>query len=1057
MNISNNIVWRYILFAGVLTTIGGLETKANDLPAVWINNKQDSVVFKGIVIDANNKQLIEGARLRVEDSEIHTGKNGSFIFKTTSPSLLISAAADGFHEKKQLFLADDTIVVQLLKEEQHSLFAHVDNILKKESRADISSSIGSPVLENRWLNQKESLESSLQGRVSGLQVTRRSGSPGIGGMLNIRGTNSLYGSRQPLIVVDGAIYDNFSYGNSLISGHQFNALQHIDLKDVQEIAVIKDALNSYGVKGGNGVIRITTRAAKELSTRIDYASYLSLDFAPSSFPLLNASEFRTYLADLYKAQGYSADYINSRPYLNNDPESSTYYTYANETDWQKQIFRNAIAQQHYLNVTGGDNIARYSLSLGYTDQEGVTKETGRKNYQTRFNAHLNLTRKLSAIIGISLGYTEQQLKDQGANGLSNPIFLALVKSPFTATHELNASGVFSPNLSDVDIFNVGNPLALIQKANESDKNYRFNGNFGFTYKINPKISLHTLGNLQYNKIRENIFIPNYGVADEETNLAVIQSRLGSRVNRYNALFNETKFSYNNQWRQQHFLDLQAGFRFQNVEIEDDYVKDFNGATDDLVTVGNGVPYLREVGGGIGHNNWLNTFVQLNYNFKGKYFVQSIFNGDGSSRFGKESTDGVRFNGNNYAILPAFGASWLISNEKFLAQSDGIDLLKIRASLGWNGLDDIGNYNAKNYYVSQNFLGFQGLVRGNIGNPSLQWETVRKFNLGLDASLFSERFQLAFDWYSHQSSNGIYYKQLENSNGLDNMLVNGVSIKNHGVELDLHGRIINRTWKWDAGLTIAHNESRIHKLPEEIVHSYSGAELIVQNGAAPNLFYGYKTNGIISSQAHAEELSLRARQENGLYSSFQAGDVWFNDRDGNGVIDEADKVVIGNPNPDYFGGLSNNFFYKNWSFQTFLTFSVGNDIYNYTRSILESGSREYNQTTLQYNRWQQEDQEAELPRLGSDITLANDRFSDRWIEDGSYLRLKNISITYKWNLKHQIIRYVHLTLSASNLFTWTKYNGFDPEFNNSGQLWTQGTDTPTEPITKSIQFGLRVGL
>jgi TonB-linked SusC/RagA family outer membrane protein len=456
------------------------------------------------------------------------------------------------------------------------------------------------------------------------------------------------------------------------------------------------------------------------------------------------------------------------------------------------------------------------------------------------------------------------------------------------------------------------------------------------------------------------------------------------------------------------------------------------------------------------------YVNADYKLLNRYLLSVNASVDGSSRFGKNIDDPMTLtiSKNKFAVLPSVGAGWLVSSESFMSQVKSIDLLKLRASFGLVGNDDIGNYNARQYYVSQNLFGVQGLVRGNLANPALKWETVTKLNAGVDVALFNERLSFSLDIFSNNTSDMITYEPVNTATGFKYAITNNGGMKTSGVELALSGRLINKVLKWDIGLNLATAKNEITKLPgNKMLTEFGGAAILTEVGKAANLFYGYKTDGVYASDAEAAASGLMNRNANGILSPFQGGDVRFIDVRNNGslVIDDRDMQVIGDPNPDFTGSFGNLISWKRLSLDALFTFSVGNDIYNYTRAKLESMSGPENQTLYVLNRWRADGQITNVPRASWGDPAGNARFSDRWIEDGSYLRLRTLSVTYNFPVKEGvIIKYANIYATGNNLFTLTKYLGYDPEFSATGSVFTQGIDTGLEPQYKTVQLGVRIG-
>jgi TonB-linked SusC/RagA family outer membrane protein len=565
--------------------------------------------------------------------------------------------------------------------------------------------------------------------------------------------------------------------------------------------------------------------------------------------------------------------------------------------------------------------------------------------------------------------------------------------------------------------------------------------------------------LTYDKVRENTFLPRLGVAPEILNNAVAYSTLGSRVQRYRSLYNDTYYSYKRKFTGDHSFEGNIGFRYQDSESEQDRALGYNSPSDDFVTIGFGTNSLRQIGGDIGKWRWLNTYLGMNYAFKSKYLLSFNLSADGSSRFGKNVEDVLNIAGNKYAVMPSAAAAWLISSENFMADLDAVELLKVRVSYGLTGNDDLGNYSARRYYVSQNLLGAQGFIRGNIGNPYLRWETVKKLNAGIDLSLFNERLSFSVDAYRNTTSNMVVYDELQTGAGFDFVVSNGGGMKNEGVEASLNARLVNKSIKWDIGATISSYRNRITSLPGNrgLVTSIGGATVLTEMNGPASQFYGFKTEGVFVSDAEAAAANQRVRTADGSLMTATGGDIRFVDLNDDGIIDDQDRTVIGNPNPDFFGGVNTNLSWKGLSLNALFTFSVGNDLYNGTRAILESVSQPMNQTQNVQNRWHYDGHITDMPKASYGDPLGNSRFSDRWIEKGSYLRLRTVSLSYSLPIKPQFMKYATLYATGNNLFTITKYLGYDPEMSSSGSVLSQGFDTAQEPQFKSVQLGVRIGL
>ncbi|BAV05430.1 TonB-linked outer membrane protein, SusC/RagA family [Filimonas lacunae] len=1025
-----------------------------------VAQKADSLVtVTGTLTDALTRKPLAGVNVAWQDQVVTlTDDKGGFTLRVPDYNVTLIVSGAGYQYKELPLKGHSQVNAVLYEEGFASLYDEASFPAGNKPLNRSTQAVALANVQGGWQLNNETADSYLQGRIAGLQATRRSGTPGIGADLLVRGFTSLYATNQPLIVVDGVIYDNASYGNSFIGGHSHNPLQNINVKDIDNITLVKDAVTTYGSKAANGVLFITTAHAKSLATHMDFAAYSGINFQPAALPVMQAGDYRVYLSDLLKTAGYSDAQIQALPYMKDDASSADYFRYHNNTDWQKKVLQKGVQQNYYLKVTGGDDIARYALSLGYAKTQPVTRNTSLTAYQARFNADLNLTRKLMATTSLAFSYNEQRLQAQGLSAKTNPLYLALVKAPFLSVQEINDKGQQSPNLAETDVFNVSNPVALIDNAKQTDKNYRFLGLINAEYTFDSHFKLASTTSITYDKVRENLFIPRKGVANDTLSNAVADSRLGSRVVRLFSLYNDTRVQYTTRIANRHKITAAVGFRYQQSTVEEDYIQGYNSATDDMVSIGTGVNALRSTGGDIGKWRWLNNYATVDYGFNDKYFVTASLAGDISSRFGRDIPGALSVGGNKVALFPAAGVSWLLSSENWLAPLHWIELLKLRVSAGAVGNDDIGNYTSRKYYVSQNLLGMQGLVRGNIPNPALQWEKVTKLNAGIDAALLQERVQLSVDVYRNTTSHLLTYEPAAAVSGVDFTVSNHAQMQTTGFEAAVNVRALNGPLVWDIGATVGKYNNRVTRLAgAAIINNYAGAGYITREGSAANLFYGYKTRGVYTTNAAAAQDGYAVTNAKGVVTPFTGGDVRFTDNDNNKQINDNDREVIGNPNPDWFGSFFTSLKWKRFTLDAQFTYSIGNDVYNYNRSVLEAGSGTNNQTLRVAGRWRGNGHITDVPKATWGDPVGNSRFSDRWIEDGSYIRLRTVSLTYDIPVGVKWLQYARVYVTGNNLFTFTHYLGYDPEFSANNSVFSKGVDTGLEPIYKSLQLGVRVGL
>lgn len=1026
---------------------------ASDSTKVKTQSKE-GIEIVGLIKNAKTGKGISGINIAIKDfSAAITKQDGSFSIKAPHLNALLMVSGQDY-QTKVIPLNNRTSGIEIsLFEASYSQFYQSASLPSNEQLQYTNTKAAQVVdfEDKQWGNPvNETIGGFLQGRVTGLNSVRNSGVPGSGAYLTLRGFNSLYATNKPLIILDGMIYDDEDYGSGIIQNNSSSPLSMLDVKDIEDVTVLKDGSSIYGTKGANGVIIITTTRPVDLSTKIDFTMYGGINEDPRPLPIMDSGSYRTYLSQLLATRGDSQQQIANRPWMLDNTDSGYYYQYHNNTDWQDKAFKGSENQSYFLKIRGGDNIAKYGISVGYLNSEGVIGNTDLQRYSTRLNAALRLTDKLSVDANLSFIQNKENQHDQGLAYKTSPMYLGLTKSPFMAVNAINATGEVSPNLADVDIFNVSNPVAIIQNGIGINKNYRFYGNLNFQYNINKFLKANLLVGLNFNKERENFFIPDFGVADIVLPTAIGTNRSGSEVQQYYSLYTHGYLTYTKSIDYTHNFNVNVGLRTQTNESESDLGLGFNSATDDFTTVGAGSNLLRIVGGALGEWKWVNSYINAEYNYLNKYFLTLNSSYDGSSRFGDEA---------KFSALGSISGAWLLSSEGFLKNSKNINLLKLRASFGVSGNDDIGNYTAQQLYVSQNLLGIQGLVRGNIGNPKLKWESVQKLNFGSDFALFKERLNGSVDVYSNRITDMITYETVNTTSGFDYIVSNSGAMRTQGIDLGLNSRLINtEDIKFDLGVNISKYKNKILNIPNQrIITQFGGATYITKEGQDANLFFGYKTNGVYSTTAQANTAGLSRRMANGDLMPFGGGDIIFEDLNGDKVIDESDRQVIGNPNPDFTGSLSTNFTYKRLSISGLFTFSVGNDLYNGIRQNLEKMSGYENQSLAIKNRWVAEGQQTSIPKATWGDPLGNASFSSRWIEDGSYLRLKTIVISYDIDVDSNYIKYMKVYTSANNLFTITDYLGFDPEFSATSSIFGQGVDVGLMPQFMTIQLGLRLGL
>jgi len=1055
MNKFKNI---FLLIACLCT----VSTYGQQIGSPKVRVKQKAIyteAVSGIVYDAATNKPLVGMNISVPGiSAAMTDDVGKFAIVVPSYDVELLISGPGYQKKRVSLKGQKSVNVYLHDETFNGVYGDVMTPLGEIANNHVTAS-QSQLTGNHFLNQATSPDALLQGTIAGLNTIQRSGSENAGSNMFLRGFNSIYTNNQPLLIIDGMALENLSAGVSLIDGYLSTPLNYIDVKDIERITVIKDAAAIYGVKGANGVILIETKRGKEPETHINVIASTGLNMKPSSIPMLNPTQSKKYLVDLYQSNGYSGSEIQKLPFLNNEKPVSQpwgyegnvdYYRYNNNTDWQDQLFVEGFKQNYMLNISGGDNIALYALSVGYMKNEGVISGTDFSRFTSRINSDINFSQDLKFQTSMSFIHGKKNLSQEGNMSYLNPIYSSLVKYPFTAANFINEENNTSPNLEGVDAFGAANPKSVIENILQENTHYEFAGNVQLKYKIWKDLTLSTLFGLRFSKERERIFHPQEGIPYDNLPISVVTNQLRHRVERIVSYFEETRANYIFKFDHRHKLNTTAGVRYSHTKAEDDWGKAFNSPSDHFTSLQYGLNQLRQSGGSIGEWNWLAIYANASYSFKDKYFLTATTSMDASSRYGEDIS--------SFQAFPEVSAAWLLSSEKFMRNVSFMDMLKLRATYSVTGNDDIGNFTARRYYVSQSLMASYGLVRGNIVNKSLKPEQVSKMNVGLDLSFFNERLSLSADIYQSKVKDMIAYSSITPLSGFSTYIDNNGEMENKGFDMSVNARPINSPkLKWDLGLTVSHYKNKVTQLKgNEYFTDIADGTVLTHVGQPLGIFYGYKTQGVYSTEAEASADGLYMRS--GLTDlPFGAGDVRFVNMNEDKYINEDDMVKIGDPNPDVYGGFNTSLTYNNISLSAQFTYSLGNDIYNYTRRVLESMSGMGNQTEAIQNRWVAEGQITNIPKVTYGDPMQNSRFSDRWIEDGSYLKFKNVTVSYDIPIKKRTIREIQVYAVAENICTWTSYKGYDPEFNMSSNPLGYGIDSFITPQTRTFYIGLRLGL
>jgi TonB-linked SusC/RagA family outer membrane protein len=1048
-----------IVVFGQTNTTTVNDSIANDAKTI-VN--QSVYIVKGIVRDAITQKPISAAQIRSlnHKSAATTDEQGNFGIEVSSPGEVLIVNAFDYNLLEVPVRGRTSLEINLYSEVYRDLYKEIEGLSGPVRATNaVNALIGThDIGYPTFLTADDAIQSRMSGDVRGIS---RSGNSGVGSSLFIRGLNSVNMNAQPLFIIDGVIWNNYFDIQSVNDGFYNNPLNDIDLSDIASVTVIKDGTSIYGSKGGNGVIVIKTKRGVDMATKIVFNAFAGVTEKASSLPMMNGDQLRIYTTDILGTTNLTTDQIDKMPFLDDDPNSINYTKYHNNTNWDDEVYQLGFTQSYNINVNGGDEKALYYFSLGYTGNNGIVKTTNLQRLNTRTNADFFLTKSIK--LGMNLGYTsiDHTLLDDGINPYTSPTFLAMEKAPFLNPHSYTPTGTLTTDLEDADIFNVGNPSAIIANALNTNKHYRLSIGFKPEFKLSPSLTLSSQVDYAIDKFKETNYSPMLGVADRKLpgNLGFSQNVFKSQIMRNNAIFDDTQLKFERQIKEFHNIKAIAGFRYISNYFEMDYGEGHNSGSDQKRNLLDQA--IRFTNGVNNRVKSISNYLSGDYSFDNRYFLSAVVAMDASSRYGSETQGGFQLFDRSWAIFPSVNAAWLISSETFMANVKAIDWLKLRVGYGLSGNDDIEPYAFSAYFESTRYMDrANGLILANIGNTEIQWETTAKASLGLDAILFNNRLSITADLYSNKTKDLLFLKSLPEVSGNGYYYGNGGELSNKGLEVSANLKLVNFTgFKWEVGASVGQYKNKIESLPDggEYITSLYGADILTSVGNPAGVFYGYKTLGVFTGEEAVASANLRMIDENGISHNFMAGDIHFDDFTKDGIIDEKDRQVIGNPNPDFFGSFNSKFDLKNFTVDILFTYSYGNDIYNALRANLEAGSRPANQTTAMLNRWFYEGQETTQPKSDYMDPIGNSRFSDRWIEDGSFLRFKTLSMGYNIPIKSSVIEGLKVWVSANNLFTFTNYLGRDPEVSVKNDVLYQGIDAGMLPLTRSYFIGIKMNL
>lgn len=934
-----------------------------------------------------------------------TAVDGQFSISVPSSSTLVFSFIG--YETKEIPVNGNTRIDVTLAESVSNLSGVVVMGYGTQQKKDVTGAVAAVSSKEFKERPNTQFGYALEGKLAGVQIIRPSGQPQAGFSIRVRGTSTITAGSEPLYIIDGV---------------PTTSINEISPSDIESMTILKDAsaASIYGASGSNGVVLITTKRGGNQKTKVTFDTYMGSSKVWKKMDVLNSDQYKALVTEMGQTTDWTL-YTDKTGKLIN-------------SNWQDKAFRTGHSQSYQLGVSGGNENTNYYLSGSWMKQEGIeiTNEVGRYNFKT------NLDHKVSDFLKVGTSISYNRWRDVSVNetGRWGAINSLITGAPVTDVYNSDGTFAANPFIPDLE-----NPIALLLANDHAYVNSRFNGNvYAEIYPVQDLKFRTMFGYEQANGTYTGWVNPF--TSREGRNLKGIAD-LNSNQRVYWISENTLTYTKN---LEKHNLTALAGF----VASETDYnsseinARGFGGSA--IQTVNGGATRTVLASSSLRRNAAF--LSRVNYGYDDKYLLTANFRADASTVF--SATNNV------WGYFPSFSAGWRISEEKFFAGFDFINDMKIRAGYGEVGNDQVGDYASYGlisagavYVYGGNVV--PGTAPTTLENKNLKWETTKQTNIGLDVAFLENRILFTADYYIKKTTDMLLNRPIPASVGLPSSTAtkNIGEMENRGFEFQVtsHNLSNESDLKWTTDFNISFNKSKIINLDGGTIKvgniSDRGSVAIAQEGQPLGLFYGYLSDGVNPA----------------------TGDIIYRDLDGDGALSDGDKTIIGNANPKYTFGLTNTFAYKNWSFSFFIQGVQGNDIFNATRIETEGLSMESNQMATVANRWVEVGQITDIPRATyGDFT--NSLISSRFIEDGSFVRLKSVSLGYE--LPKNIISKLNMSrlyiyISSENLLTFTKYSGFDPEvsvyslggWSNTEKNIAPGVDYGTYPQSREFLVGLNV--
>ena len=982
----------------------------------WALVAQNVQTVTGTIVDDNGLSVI-GASIVVKGDESRgtiTDFDGHFSINSPSNGTLLISYV-GYQSQEIKLIGQKHLNITLKEDAQvlDELVVVGYGVMKKSDLTGAVSSVGAKSIEDKAVAD---IGQALQGRAAGVQIVN-SGSPGSNVVMRIRGMGTI-NAADPLIVIDGVPTD-------------LN-LNAINQNDIETVDILKDASATaiYGSRGANGVVMITTKKGKPGDGQVSVSANFGIQQRTSMPKVLNASQFASMHNEMMSNAGRAQNPAFSNP-----------LALGKGTDWMDAMFRSATFQNYSIAYSGGGEKNSYYVSGGVFDQNGIVINTSFRRFTFQFNGESKVKEWLKFGNAVTLSH---DVKRSGAYGIRD-VMAALPTQPI-----YNEDGTFSGPGDRAEWWgDMRNPIGSAKLNKSNTKGYNLLGNIYGELDLLKKVKVKSTVGIDAKFWDNDGFTPKY----DWKPIPVPSSERSQSSNKSLTYLWDNTATYIDTFNDKHSLNVMIGSSAQNNVFNyiNASVKEF--LSDDYKELNNGLKNPL-VGGAKSEWALLSFLGRVNYSYDNKYLVTATIRRDGTSRISKS---------NRWGTFPSFSAAWRVSEEDFYPTNDWVNDIKVRVGYGVTGnqspLDNYAHITrlaTGRYVFNENEV--STLYPLVMPSPSIKWETVKQGNIGIDIALLQQRVNLTFDAYIKNTTDMLVGMAVPITSGYSDGAVpqvNAGKMQNKGWELTISSQNLTGELNWSTDVNVSFNKNKIKRLNEGVPMYYTSINManaqVHMEGQPGGSFYGYVTDGIFQNW---EEVNKHAYQQQGNdpYNSTSPGDIRFKDLNNDGVINDADRTFIGNPTPEWTFSMNNMFKYKDFDFEFFLQGVAGNDILNGSRIWQEGMSVVQNQTTKVLDRWTGEGSSNSVPRAVFSDPNKNTRISDRWVENGAYLRLKTLTLGY--TLPKSIASKMQITnarfyLSGHNLITLTKYSGFDPEVSIGG------VDLGTYPVTRNFSVGVNL--